>query len=97
MILARAQRCYIDYYRYLLLLKLSLSYNCRFSLVYGPDHGGVIGDFTYALFLNLNNMCLTDFAPRIPGTAFALFQMMFAAITPLLMTGTDRSLIRRFG
>jgi Amt family ammonium transporter len=26
-------------------------------------------------------------APTIPAAAFALFQMMFAAITPLLMTG----------
>jgi ammonia channel protein AmtB len=28
------------------------------------------------------------FAPTIPGAAFALFQMLFASITPLLMTGS---------
>jgi hypothetical protein len=58
-----------------------------FSLVYGPDHGFMIGDLSYIFFKNINNVCLSEFAPRIPGLAFALFQMMFAAITPLLMTG----------
>jgi Amt family ammonium transporter len=58
-----------------------------FSLVYGPDRGSVIGDLSYVFFRGINNVCLRDFAPRIPGLAFALFQMMFAAITPLLMTG----------
>jgi len=59
-----------------------------FSLVYGPDRASLIGDFSYAFFRNINNVCLKQFAPRIPGLAFALFQMMFAAITPLLMTGS---------
>ena len=58
-----------------------------FTLTYGPDQGGVLGDFTFALYLKLSQGCLIH-APKIPGMAFAVFQSMFAAITPLLMTGT---------
>lgn len=32
------------------------------------------------------DQCL-PFAPQLPGHVFAVFQMMFAAITPLLQTG----------
>lgn len=59
-----------------------------FSLTFGPDHGGVIGDFSYAFFHDLANHCLSPFAPNIPAIAFAMFELMFAAIAPLLITGT---------
>ena len=58
-----------------------------FSLVYGEDQYGLIGNFKYAFFLDLGNDCF-DGAPTIPSLAFAIFQGMFAAITPLLLTGT---------
>ncbi|KAL6073060.1 Ammonium transporter [Balamuthia mandrillaris] len=57
-----------------------------FTLVFGPDYGGMIGGPRYAAFRDLENNCL-EHAPNIPGLSFALFQMMFAAISPLLMTG----------
>lgn len=58
-----------------------------FSLVFGPDHGGVVGDGTHALLRGLSNNCAFDQAEGVPSLVYALFQLMFAAITPLLITG----------
>lgn len=58
-----------------------------YSLSFGPDHGGVIGDFAHGLFINVGVKECSRHAPTIPHALFALFQMMFAAISPLLMTG----------
>src|SRR3989338_2623434 len=58
-----------------------------FSLTFGPDHGGVIGDFSFVLFYHLENKCLINHAPNTPAISFAWFQLMFAAIAPLLITG----------
>ncbi len=58
-----------------------------FSLAYGGDHGGIIGDLRYA---GLQGVGLTPsqlYAPTIPFLAFFLFQVMFAIITPALVTG----------
>jgi len=59
-----------------------------FGLVYGHDVGGVIGNPSHFAFYRLlrNYECMEQ-APTVPSMAFATFQMMFAAITPLLMTG----------
>jgi len=58
-----------------------------FSLSFGADHGGVIGGFEY-LFMNGVETAEDTFAPTIPLLAFALFQMMFAVITPALIAGS---------
>jgi Amt family ammonium transporter len=58
-----------------------------YSLTFGPDHGGVIGDFSNGLFIGVGVKDCSKHAPTIPHALFALFQMMFAAISPLLMTG----------
>lgn len=63
-----------------------------FSLTYGRSLGGFIGSPTsFPLLMDLigknSDECL-PFAPQIPGHVFAVFQMMFAAITPLLQTGS---------
>lgn len=58
-----------------------------FSLSFGTDHGGVIGGFEY-LFMNGVETTADTFAPTIPLLAFALFQMMFAVITPALIAGS---------
>eukprot|EP01090_Pellita_catalonica_P014177 TRINITY_DN354_c0_g1_i1.p1 TRINITY_DN354_c0_g1~~TRINITY_DN354_c0_g1_i1.p1 ORF type:complete len:484 (+),score=43.88 TRINITY_DN354_c0_g1_i1:35-1486(+) len=58
-----------------------------FGLVYGPSKGGIIGDFThFVMYLHLDNNCYCK-APTVPSLAFVIFQLMFAAISPLLMTG----------
>jgi len=68
-----------------------------FSLVYGDDQGGFIGNLDYFFMHDLGTQCLS-FAPTIPGLAFASFQSMFAAVTPLLMTGAvaERMKFRSF-
>ena len=72
-------------------------YLIGFSLVFGTDHGGFIGGFDYFAMRGLGNQCL-PYAPSIPGLAFASFQSMFAAVTPLLMTGAvaERMKFRSF-
>ena len=58
-----------------------------YSLAFGPDHGGLIGDFSWA---GLNGVGLepnADYAATIPHQLFMIFQMMFAVITPALIIG----------
>lgn len=47
----------------------------------------VIGGFDHAAFRGVSVTGCNDFAPEIPEQLFATFEMMFACITPLLMTG----------
>jgi Amt family ammonium transporter len=59
-----------------------------YSLSFGPDHGGVIGDFSW---FGLEGVSLTEpyvEGQGIPNMVFCLFQMMFAVITPALITGS---------
>jgi Amt family ammonium transporter len=58
-----------------------------FTLAFGPNIGGFIGGLEY---LGLNNVGAepnADYAATIPFLLFAAFQMMFAIITPALITG----------
>ena len=57
-----------------------------FSLSFGADHAGVIGGFEY-LFLAGVGQEPGPYAGTVPYLAFAMFQMMFAVITPALITG----------
>lgn len=68
-----------------------------FSLVFGGDHAGIIGDLRFAFFFNLSNRCVDTISPNIPVLVYAIFQMMFAAITPLVMTGAFAERIRLRG
>eukprot|EP01125_Pyxidicula_operculata_P018595 TRINITY_DN6615_c0_g1_i1.p1 TRINITY_DN6615_c0_g1~~TRINITY_DN6615_c0_g1_i1.p1 ORF type:complete len:441 (-),score=66.89 TRINITY_DN6615_c0_g1_i1:28-1350(-) len=59
-----------------------------FSFTYGSTLGSFIGNpGDYPLFYGLHDGQCFSWAPGIPGILFASFQMMFAAITPLLQTG----------
>lgn len=57
-----------------------------YSLSFGSDKGGIIGGANY---LGFNNVSITDSTRglEIPDALFAGFQMMFAVITPALITG----------
>ncbi len=58
-----------------------------YSLAFGPDIGGLIGGLN---FLGLSGVAAApnpDYAKTIPHGLFAAFQMMFAVITPALITG----------
>eukprot|EP01112_Ceratiomyxa_fruticulosa_P000278 TRINITY_DN10266_c0_g1_i1.p1 TRINITY_DN10266_c0_g1~~TRINITY_DN10266_c0_g1_i1.p1 ORF type:complete len:445 (-),score=64.35 TRINITY_DN10266_c0_g1_i1:232-1566(-) len=59
-----------------------------FSLSFGSSRGGFIGSFEYALYLNVPYDQCGPYAPNIPAALYAMFMMMFASITPLLMTGS---------
>jgi ammonium transporter, Amt family len=58
-----------------------------YTLAFGPDVGGIIGGLDFAGFRGVGQMPNADYAPTIPHLAFAMYQMMFAVITPALITG----------
>jgi Amt family ammonium transporter len=57
-----------------------------YSLVFGPDHAGIIGGFQFFMLRGVGNTP-TAFAPTIPPLLFMAFQMKFAVITPALIAG----------
>ncbi len=60
-----------------------------FSLAFGNDIGGVIGNpLTFFMFRNVGLAAYPSLAPTIPLLLFALFQLKFAIITPALITGS---------
>ena len=60
---------------------------CGFSLAFGTDVNGVIGNFQYAFLNGVGMEPSATYAPTIPFAVFFLFQLMFAIITPALITG----------
>lgn len=60
---------------------------CGFSLAFGEDVGGVIGTLKYAFLNDVGLQVNGTYAGSIPFLAFFLFQLMFAVITPALITG----------
>ncbi len=58
-----------------------------YSVAFGPDVGHLFGNLSW---FGLNGVGLTpnpDYAPTIPHQLYMVFQMMFAVITPALITG----------
>ena len=59
-----------------------------FSLSFGPSENGLIGSLEWAFLKDVPVYSpLDEYAPTIPGILFVKFQLMFAAITPLLLSG----------
>jgi len=60
-----------------------------FSLAFGPDlnGSGLIGNLDYLGFMGVGLVPSTVYGTTIPFVLFAAFQLMFAAITPALITG----------
>src|SRR4029079_1671568 len=60
-----------------------------FSLAFGPDAfgNGLIGNLDFVGFMGVGLTPSTIYATTIPFVLFAAFQLMFAAITPALITG----------
>jgi len=66
-----------------------------FSLAFGTSIHGLIGSpSTFLFFQNVNSGHAWIGAPTIPLTLFALFQLMFAIITPGLVVGAVAERIR---
>jgi len=57
-----------------------------YSLAFGPDQGGFIGNLDWFGLRNVG-MEPGPYSDTIPHQVFMLFQMMFAIITPALITG----------
>ncbi|ATW27270.1 ammonium transporter [Candidatus Formimonas warabiya] len=60
---------------------------CGFSLAFGPDVGGIIGNLKYAFLNGVGTAPQAPYGSTIPFLAFFSFQEMFAIITPALITG----------
>lgn len=58
-----------------------------YSLSFGPDIGGLIGGLDFAGFKGVGAEANAAYSGTIPHQLFAAFQMMFAVITPALITG----------
>jgi Amt family ammonium transporter len=58
-----------------------------YSLAFGPDKGGIIGGLEWFGLRGVGAEPFDAYAKTIPHQAFMLFQMMFAIITPALITG----------
>ncbi|AUG79855.1 ammonia channel protein [Kitasatospora sp. MMS16-BH015] len=68
-----------------------------YTLAFGPDAGaGLIGNLD---FLGMRGIGLNDLTGTIPTTAFSAFQLMFAVITPALISGAiaDRAKFAAWG
>jgi ammonium transporter, Amt family len=58
-----------------------------FTLTFAPDVNGFIGNLSWIFYNNVPFSDSISYAPTIPGITYATYQMMFAVITPLLITG----------
>ena len=58
-----------------------------YTLAFGPDVGGLIGNLDFLGFKDVGAVPNEALAATIPHVSFATFQMMFAIITPALITG----------
>jgi Amt family ammonium transporter len=58
-----------------------------YSLAFGPDKGGLIGGLEWIGLRGVGGEPFDAYAKTIPHQVFMLFQMMFAIITPALITG----------
>ena len=57
-----------------------------YSLSFGPDHGGLIGSLDWAFLVGVGDKP-GPYSATIPHLIYCAFQLMFAVITPALITG----------
>jgi len=65
-----------------------------YSLAFGPDVGGYVGGLDWMFLKGVGGEPNIDYAPTIPHSAFMLFQLMFAIITPALVVGAFAERLR---
>ena len=59
-----------------------------YSLAFGPDKAHLIGALSWFGFHGVGMTPNADYAATVPHQIFAMFQLMFAIITPALITGS---------
>jgi Amt family ammonium transporter len=67
-----------------------------YSLAFGPDKAGLIGGLDFAGLSGVG-AAPSAYAPTVPASAFMVFQMMFAVITPALIAGAFAERMRFSG
>lgn len=65
-----------------------------YSMSFGPDVGGVIGDLSWFALNGVGTAPSPDYATTIPHIVFMIYQCMFAIITPALITGAFAERVR---
>jgi Amt family ammonium transporter len=58
-----------------------------YTLAFGPDKGGIIGGLDWIGLRGVGGDPFDAYSKTIPHSVFMIFQMMFAIITPALITG----------
>lgn len=75
-------------YSFFALIVISLQWSIfGYSLAFGPDVHHLIGNLDWVGLKNVGLDPNPDYAATIPHQAFMIFQMMFAVITPALISG----------
>jgi len=67
---------------------------CGYSLCFSGDVGGVIGNLDQAFFRGITASTPYPGNPNLPLFVFIAYQMMFAIITPALITGAFTNRVR---
>jgi Amt family ammonium transporter len=67
---------------------------CGYSLCFSGDVGGIIGNLDNAFFRGMHPMDAFSGSQTIPVFVFCTYQMMFAIITPALITGAFANRVR---
>lgn len=68
-----------------------------YSLAFGPDIGGMIGGLNWAFLNGVGSEPSATYATTVPHIVFCAFQLMFASITPALITGAFAERIKFSG
>lgn len=72
-----------------------LWYAVGFSLCFSGGEGGIIGNLDWAFLRGIDPMTVSPFGDgKIPMVVFVAYQMMFAIITPALITGAFTNRVR---
>jgi ammonium transporter, Amt family len=75
-------------YSFFAMVLISLQWSVwGYSLAFGPDVGHLIGNLDWIGLKGVGFAPNPDYAATIPHQAFMIFQMMFAVITPALISG----------
>ncbi len=68
-----------------------------YTLAFGPDRGGVIGGLQFWGLRGVGAAPSAVYATTVPHVAFSMYQLMFAVITPALITGAVAERMRFSG
>src|ERR687888_999227 len=65
-----------------------------YTLAFGPDVSGLIGNLDWLGLRGVTTQPNPDYGATVPHQAYMAFQMMFAVITPALITGAFAERVR---